>query len=78
MKKTIPVLLKSSSQVLMGVKVEQEHRQTIIDLIQSLKPDIDEKELNKLVNKTILNIGKDHLKENSTYYTKLAKIEETF
>ena len=64
------------TEITMGKKVEQEHRQTIIDLIKKLRPDMPHDEMMKLVLETEFGIVKDHRKEFDKYYTGLDIMEK--
>ena len=65
-----------ASQMEMGKKVEQEHRELIKALIKKLRPDLSEAEVMKLVLETEAGIAKNHIDEFKTYYTALDKMEK--
>lgn len=62
-------------QMEMGIGVEQEHVETISNLIKNVMPDIDTETLNNYIVSTIENIARDHLNEMPDYYTRLAAME---
>ena len=70
----LPAGTDTESEKDMGLKVEEEHRETLEKLIKKLSPEIDEESLNDLVAVGIEGIADDHLKEHEDYYTKLKSL----
>ena len=58
----------------MGKEVEKEHRETILWIIQELRPDLDENKIKEILDKSYEKISFDHFKEDEKYYTKLLSL----
>lgn len=66
---------KEETQLEKGVKVEVEHKETLITLLNQANPKLTEKELEDLLTKGYELIAQDHIKEIENYYDLLAQLE---
>lgn len=63
-----------NKQVKLGLKIEREHRGTV----KFIKSFYNKNKKFPTDTQIFKHIAKDHIKENSTYYTKLSKMEKSF